>query len=301
MNIVRSTSILCLLGVAALGAQSPSPRPMNFLDMRLMRSAGATAISPDGKWMLYTLSVPNWKDAKSYSDVYVVSTSGGLPTTRQLTFTKDKNESRPTWARDASFFVFASNRDAATGAAAGAAAGASTQQLYMMRPDGGEAQKLTDVKDGVGAFAFSKDGKWLAYSAGKTDEQQIMVLPVAGIDSAQARPLFTHATPVGWWRFSKDSRRIFFLAPDSVDHANKERIEKKFDVKVRNQDTPLVELWMVDVATGVEKRLTQSADYAVEDVTLSDDGKWAGFRGMPNDRYSRSIMEGNNYGDLYLL
>lgn len=291
MTIVRTTAALSLLGAAALGAQAP--RPMNFLDMRLMRQAGTPVPSPDGKWALYTLGVPNWKDAKSYSDVFLVSTSGGLATTRQLTFTKDRNESQPRWARDGSFFVFASNRDAANGG--------NTQQLYRMRPDGGEAQKITDAKDGVGAFAFSKDGKWLVFSAGKNDEQQLMVLPVAGIDSAKARPLFTHATPVGWWQFSKDSKKIFFLAPDSVDHANKERIEKKFDVKVRNQETPLVELWVYDIAAGSERRLTSTSDYAVEDVSLSDDGKWAGFRGMPNDRYARSIMEGNNYGDLYLL
>ena len=30
-----------------------------------------------------------------------------------LAFTKDKNENNPRWSRDASFFVFSSNRDAA--------------------------------------------------------------------------------------------------------------------------------------------------------------------------------------------
>ena len=298
MSIVRSSTALLVASAAALGAQSVAPRPMNFLDMRLMRSAGAPAISADGKWMLYTLTVPNWKEAKSYSDVYLVSTTDGVPSTRQLTFTKDRSESSPRWAPDGSFFVFASNRDAPNRDAPN---GAATQQLYMMRPDGGESQKLTDVKDGVGAFAFSRDGKWLAYSAGKSDEQQVMVLPVAGIDTATARPLTAHATPVDSWQFSKDSRRLLFLAPDSVDKAEKERMAKKFDVRIRNLDTPLVHLWSLDLATGDEKRLTQGTEYAVQNVTLSDDGKWAGFRGFPNDRYVRSSMEGGNHSDLYLL
>src|SRR5690606_38874566 len=133
------------------------------------------------------------------TDIYVVSTRDGIASNRQLTFTRDKNETSPRWAPDGSFFVFASNREAVGGAA--------TQQLYMMRPDGGEARRITDAKDGVGTFAFSKDGKWLAFSVGKAGEQQVMALPLAGIDTAKAQPLARHATPVGWWRFSNDGRR----------------------------------------------------------------------------------------------
>ncbi|MFP5354678.1 MAG: S9 family peptidase [Gemmatimonadota bacterium] len=283
---------LALLGATTLGAQ-PAPRPMTFMDQQLMRQAGGAAISPDGSRVVYTLSVPDWKEAKRYTDIYVVSTRDGIASTRQLTFTRDKNESSPRWAPDGSFFVFASNRDASGGTA--------TQQLYMMRPDGGEARRITDAKDGVGTFAFSKDGKWLAFAAGKAGEQQVMALPLAGIDTAKAQPLTRHATPVGWWRFSNDGRRFYFVAADSVDRANKERLEKKFDVRIRNQDIPLNHLWTVDLTTGAERRLTQGDQFSVEGVTLSNDGKWAGIRAFPNDRYARTTMEGGNHSDLYLL
>ena len=291
MPSVRWFSTILLAG-SALGAQT-APRPMTFMDQQLMRQAGSPALSPDGSWMLYTLSVPNWKEAKRYSDVFLVSTRDGLPSTRQLTFTKDKNETSPQWATDGSFFVFASNRDAAGSAA--------TQQLYVMHPGGGEAQKITDVKDGVGTFAFSRDGRWLAFSAGKNDEQQVMVLSVAGIDTATARPLTRHATPVGWWRFSKDSKRLYFVAQDSVDKADKERLAKQFTVKIRNQDIPLRHLWSLDLASGNEARVTQGNEYSVEGVSLSEDGKWAGVRAFPNDRYARTTMEGGNHSDLHLL
>ena len=46
----------------------------------------------------------------------------------------------------------------------------------------------------------------------------------------------------------------------------------------RNMDIPLTHLWMLDIATGEEKRLTKSAEFAIDNVTLSDDGKWAGIR-----------------------
>jgi len=288
-------AFLVPLALAALGTplKAQAPRPMTFMDQQLLRQAGALDLSPDGSRVLYTLSVPNWKEAKRYTDIFVVGTRDGLSSTRQLTFTKDKNENSPRWSPDGTFFVFSSNRDAS--------GGAPTQQLYMMRPDGGEAQKITDAKDGVGTFAFSRDGRWLAFSAGKNDEQQVWILPVAGIDTAKARPLTKHATPVRWWRFADDSRTVFFLAPDSVDKANKERMEKKFDVRIRNQDIPLNHLWSLDVASASEKRMTGGDSISIEGVSLSKDGKWAGLRAIPNNRYYRTTLEGSNHGDLFLM
>ena len=93
-----------------------------------------------------------------------------------MTFTADKDEMSPTWSMDGSFFVFASNRDAPNNG--------SQRQLYLMRPDGGEARKLTSAKDGVSDFAFSRDGRWLVYRAGKSGEQQLYRLPVAAIAQA---------------------------------------------------------------------------------------------------------------------
>src|SRR5439155_20282403 len=114
----------------------------------------------------------------------------GVSSTKQMTFTKDKNEPSPPWTRDGKFFLFLSNRDAPSTAAAaptGTASGtsASQNQIYIMRPDGGEARKITDAKEGVSTLDFSKDGKWLVYRSGKTDEEQLYTLPVAAIDSAK--------------------------------------------------------------------------------------------------------------------
>ena len=86
-----------MLLTGTLGAQDK--RPMNFLDVQLMRNAQGLDLSNDGKWALYALSVPNWKEAKRYTDIFLVSTDEGLPSTRQLTFTKDKNEVGPQWLR----------------------------------------------------------------------------------------------------------------------------------------------------------------------------------------------------------
>lgn len=277
---------------AVVGAQA-AKRPMTFLDVQLMKQAGSPALSPDGRFLAYTLSTMNWKDARRSTDVWVVATDRGLPSARQLTFTADKSENSPTWSRDGSFLAFSSNRDAPNNG--------TQQQLYIMRPDGGEARKITNATDGTGQFAFTRDGRWLVYSAGKTDDQQVWLLPVAGIDSTTPVQLTKHTTPVRSWQLSHDSKTLVFSAPDTVDKDNKARVEKKFDVKVRNEAAPAEQLWSIDLATKVEKRLTSDTSFSIRNFVLSNDGKWLGFSATKNDRYARNITEEGINADLYLL
>jgi dipeptidyl aminopeptidase/acylaminoacyl peptidase len=324
--MLPATTRLRLAALAALLLIAPAPgaaqqatsasRPMTFLDMQQLRQIGNPEISPDGRWLLYTLSVPDWKNARRQTDVYIVSTEQGVGSTKQLTFTKEKNEAAPRWARDGSFFVFASNRDAPTsgggpgqgqppaggpGGGAGGAGGVTQNQLYMMRPDGGEARKITDARDGVSTFAFSRDGKWLVYRSGKTDEEQLYALPVARLDSATPAQLTRHSTGVGLWRWSPDSKRILFSTADTVDRDEKLRMERRFNVSVRNMETPVSSLWALDVDSKQTRRLTRDSAITVGDFSISEDGRWIGFRGTSADRYKRNITEQSINSDLYLL
>ena len=97
-----------------------------------------------------------------------------MASSRQLTFTDDKNETQPTWAPDGSWFVFTSNRDADSD-------GSDGNQLYMMRHDGGEARKITDADAGVSGFDFSPDGGWLVYRSGEAGQQQLYRMAVADL------------------------------------------------------------------------------------------------------------------------
>lgn len=281
-------------------------RPFTFLDRQYQRDVGSPTPSPDGKWLLYTLSTPDWSQARRQTDIYLVSIKDGLASTRQMTFTKDKNETSPRWSRDGKFFVFLSNRDAPAGTTGGSGGGAggnpaSQNQIYIMRPDGGEARKITDAKEGVSTLAFSKDGKWLAYRSGKADEEQLYALPVTGIDSAKPVQLTHQSTGVGTWKWSPDARRIYFATADTVDKDEKLRIEKKFNVTVRNMATPLSSLWALDLDTKKATRLTRDTSITVTDFNISEDGKWVGYHGISANRYSRNITEQDLYSDLYLL
>ena len=111
---VTDSDLAAMFAPHGTAASAQSKRPMTFLDVQNMRQVGAPDLSADGRWLLYTVSVPDWREARRQSDIYLVSTDRGLSSTRQLTFTKDKTESTPRWAHDGSFFVFASDRDATT-------------------------------------------------------------------------------------------------------------------------------------------------------------------------------------------
>ena len=316
ISLTTAVTVALASSVSTGTAQAPDgKRPMTFLDQQNMRQVGSPTPSPDRKWLLYTISVPDWKEARRQTDIYVVSMDQGVSSTRQLTYTKDKSEAQPRWAPDGSFFLFASNRDAPPSGGAGAAAGTGEPQggpfggptggpgfqLYMMHPDGGEARKITDAKDGVSTFAFSKDGKWLVYRSGKAGEEQLYRVPVAGIDSAKAEQITRHPTGVGIWRFAPTGNRIYFITADTIDLDEKLRREKRFTVNIRNPESPLSSLWAFDVDGKKTTRLTKDTSITVTDFQISDDGKWVSFRGISSNRFKRNITEQSINGDDFLI
>jgi dipeptidyl aminopeptidase/acylaminoacyl peptidase len=300
LRFVRHAMVAVVVSLTAgsaastiVGAQGAA-RPMTFLDVRHFRSVNSPTPSPDGQWLLYVMSTPDWKEAKSQSDLYVVSIKQGVSSTRQMTFTKEKNETSPRWSRDGRAFFFLSNREAPENAQ-------NRNQLYVMRHDGGEAQRLSDAREGVRDYQISKDGKWLVYRSGKDGEEQLYRMPVEGIESAVAEQLTTHATGIGTWQFDPTTTRIYFLTPDALDRDEKERREKKFTVNIRNMETPSASLWTLDLEGKATKKLSDGSQYAATQFTISDDGKWIGFRGQSLNRYQRNITAETLYADLYLL
>ena len=287
--------LFCLFGPVQGWAQGadPDPRPMTFMDAQLMKGAGSWSPNPDGEWMLYTVSNPNWEEANSQSDIHLVSLQEGLPSHRQLTFTEDASESSPTWAPDGVSFVFSSSRDAG--------AGSRGSQLYLMRIDGGEAQKITDASDGVSGFTFSPDGMWLVYRSGPAGQAQLYRLPAGALAGSEPVQLTDGDAGIERWDWAPDSGHIYFTRPDSFDEAEKERREKDFTVDIKNMVTPLSNLWVVAVEGGDSEQLTDDPEFSIDAFALSDDGKWIGISAGSAKRYERNITGSRLYVDLFLM
>ena len=68
-------------------APSDGPRAMTFLDMQHMARAGSFAPSSDGKWLVYTVTTPDWEKATRQSDIHLVSLEQGAASGRRMTYT----------------------------------------------------------------------------------------------------------------------------------------------------------------------------------------------------------------------
>jgi dipeptidyl aminopeptidase/acylaminoacyl peptidase len=305
---------LVLLSLAPLAISAQAKRPMTFLDVQEMKQASAPALSPDGQRGVYQITTPDWRAGRRQSDLYLVSTSGGLSTTRQLTFTKDKNEGPARFAGNDAI-VFASDRDAAAGAAGGeaatggggrgggggpAAAAGGGNQLYLLPLGGGEAQKITDGAP-VGQFQFTRDGRWLVYSAGRANAQQLWALPANNLTGGGAVQITRHNTSVANWQIARDSKTAFFLAADTLDPDEARRRAARFGVNIRNDPQPRVHLYAVDLTTRAEKRLTRDTAFSIANFSVSADGKYVGFNATRDDRFFRNTTDERNAGDLYMV
>ena len=289
-------TLLALLVLFAFGTVTSSgviaqERVLTFMDVQLMKRGGSWTPSPDGRWMLYTVTTPDWEDAESQTDIHLVSLSEGVTSSRGLTFTSEEDEWNPAWAPDGSFFVFTSDRDDDDG----------DDQLYLMRLDGGEGQKLTDLEHGVSGSEFSPDGRWLVLRSGESGREQLYRMEVAALPDAEAIQITDHEAGVERFVWGPDGASIYFSRPDSFDEADHRRKELGFTVDVKNQETPLSSLWVVEAATGRERRLVSDEAYSVENFEVAPDGRWLAFTGGSPERYERNITAERLYADQYLL
>ncbi|MFQ5817496.1 MAG: prolyl oligopeptidase family serine peptidase [Terriglobia bacterium] len=279
-------SLLLLIVVFVAASLGAEKRPMTPLDVVHLRAARNAQLSPDGQWVVFELSVLNWEKGKRYSDIYVSSVATGAQ--RRMTFTDEASEQNPRWARDSIHFAFLSNR-----------ADGKEKQLYLMRRDGGEARIVQGHKGPVADFAFSRDGRWLAYRAGKQDEEQLWLVALDAAE-AQATQLTQHSTPVRRWVWTEASDRIYFSAPERVDKDDQKRKEKKFDVAIRNPERIAAHLWSIDLATKQEQRWTQG-EFSVGSIVVSRDARKVALRSRSLDRYVSDVEAAGTYGEIYLL
>jgi dipeptidyl aminopeptidase/acylaminoacyl peptidase/leucyl aminopeptidase (aminopeptidase T) len=143
---MKRLCLALLLGVGMF-AQMFAQRPMDFDDVMKIKSAAAPQISPDGRWVAYTISAADMKEDAVNTNIWLVASEGGSP--RQLT-RHPKTDTSPRWSPDGKWIAFLSDRGDGT-------------QIYRIAPDGGEAENLTTSKSPVSAFQWSPDGKSIAY------------------------------------------------------------------------------------------------------------------------------------------
>ncbi|MGH9937043.1 MAG: hypothetical protein ACREAM_12400, partial [Blastocatellia bacterium] len=150
----------CLILSSSANAQTKrSQRMMTYDDIMALKTVGGTAISPDGKQALYTVSFADMKENERRAEIWIAPTEKGADggqNAKPRRFTSGKNDNSPQWAPDGQTIAFISTRGAGE---------AAKPQVYLISAFGGEAEKLTDSKTGVNSFVWSQDSKRIAYVA----------------------------------------------------------------------------------------------------------------------------------------
>jgi dipeptidyl aminopeptidase/acylaminoacyl peptidase len=152
----RPALLLSLLFLLAAGSISGAaePRPLRPADIYALRDVDDPQLSPEGKWVAYTVTRRDEKEDEPDADIYMSPLAGGAAV--RLTASK-KSETSPRWSPDGRWLAFLSGRE-----------GKKTQ-VWLMSREGGEAVKLTDYKASVASLAWSPDSKRLALVVSDVD------------------------------------------------------------------------------------------------------------------------------------
>ena len=201
------------LGQTAQTAQTPqAKRPMTFEDMMQMKRLGETAVSPDGKWLAYSVTTVNLDQNTKTAELLLQAMAGGDP--KPLAVAKP-GDSGPQFASDGKRILFLSSRGGA-------------QQIWVADFDtttGATAnpRRLTSMSTEAADALWSPDGQSIVFtSAVYPDCPAITATDSTGDtcngnrDNAQAASkvkaqVFTHLLYRHWNHYTGAKRSHLFL------------------------------------------------------------------------------------------
>ena len=234
--------------IKATGQTNNSPRGITAEDYFGFEFLSDPHISPDGKLAAYVLTKVDRAQNRRNSSVWMVAIDGSRAPWQFTTSPQSSNS--PRWSPDGKWLAFLSARS--SGEAATATGPAQTgpppppttpapstdqqrAQLYLLSMDGGEARRVTNLKNGVSNFQWSPDGS------------RFVVVSRIGPSDARAE--------------NKDRSDV--------------RHYKNTSYKFNDTgwfDDRRTHLWVVDVKTGNSKQITEGNDWNDRDPQWSPDG-----------------------------
>ncbi len=145
LSLLCGSSVLAPADAVAASKQT-KPQLVTPDDYFRLGDVGEPRISPDGRWIAYTVTTQDLEADESRSQIWMVPAAGGDPIPLSA---EDQDSSSPRWSPDGKYLGFLSSRNE------------GKTQVWTLFREGGEAVARTDTAQDVNAFEWSPDGKKL--------------------------------------------------------------------------------------------------------------------------------------------
>jgi len=144
---------VCAVAVfSALLCSAAFARPFTVEDLYRLQTISDARVSPDGAWVVYTVSTPNRERDADDADLWLADWQGRRSV--RLTGTSFSEHS-PRWSPEGQWIAFLTDRgDEDAG-----------DQIWLLPREGGEARQLSHFGAAITSFAWSPDGKRMVFSA----------------------------------------------------------------------------------------------------------------------------------------
>src|SRR4051812_14782258 len=103
----RLTTFIAALLIAATALAAK--QPITHETLWLMKRVGAPSVSPDGRWVVFSVTDPAYDPKDQTSDLWIVPADGSAKP-KKITFTK-ASESDVSWSADSRRIAFTTKRE----------------------------------------------------------------------------------------------------------------------------------------------------------------------------------------------
>jgi dipeptidyl aminopeptidase/acylaminoacyl peptidase len=210
---MRSSILLALLLAATLAPAQPTKRPMTFEDLMHMKRLGSTAVSPDGKWLGYSVTTVDLAQNTKTPELWLQPIAGGDPIKLAaaqpgddgIQFSPDSKGILFTSSREGGQQIWLADFDAATGATT------NPKKLTTIATEADNAKWSPNGKFIVFTSDVYPDCPAITFADPKIGDQCNANLDAALKNSKVKAQIFTHLMYRHWNHFTGEKRNHLFL------------------------------------------------------------------------------------------